>query len=195
MMESSGYKVIAAVTSELISSTTAKLHSKIDTSADDALVAAWIIAAREMAQHYTGRGIGEQTIELALDEFPDDEDDWITLPLGPVASITSIKYTDLNGTEQTISSANYALSLYGESNKVAPTYGNNWPSARDIPDAVRIRYVTGYTSATLPAAVQSAMLLMIAWMNEHRGSEMDADDIQPPAAKALLGTVRLWGRA
>jgi hypothetical protein len=39
--------------------------------------------------------------------------------------------------------------------------------------------------------VKSAIRLMVAWMNEHRGDEMDPHDIQPPAAKALLDSVKV----
>jgi hypothetical protein len=42
--------------------------------------------------------------------------------------------------------------------------------------------------------VKAAILLMVAWMHEHRGDEMAPDDIQPPAAKALLNSVKIWGR-
>ena len=65
----------------------------------------------------------------------------------PVASITSVKYTDLAGAEQTLAGSAYALSLYGDSRRLAPTFGNTWPSTRDVPDAVRVRFVAGYTTA------------------------------------------------
>jgi hypothetical protein len=55
--------------------------------------------------------------------------------------------------------------------------------------AVKVRFTAGDT----PNAVKSALLLMTAWLNENRGSEMASDDIQPAAAKALLNTVKVWG--
>jgi len=186
------YKVLPAVATEPVTLAEARLHIRAsDSTDDDTLITAWITAAREIAEHYTQRGLAPQTLEAALDEFPDDDDDNIDLPMSPVASITHIKYTDTAGTEQTVSSTAYALSLYGDARRVAPTYGNYWPITQDIPDAVRIRYVTGYT--TCPKAVKAALLLMISWFDQHRGDQMDPNDIQPPAAKALLNTVKLWG--
>ena len=78
-----------------------------------------------------------------------------------MASITSIKYTDTSGTEQTISSSAYALSTYGESRTVSRRPAETTGPPQDIPDAVRIRYVTGYAAtgagaeyAALPKAVR-----------------------------------------
>ena len=109
-----------------------------------------------------------------------------------MVSITSVKYTDTAGVEQTVPGADYALSLYGDACAVAPAYGKYWPSTQSIPDAVRIRYVTGY--ATAPKAVKAAILLMVAFLYENRGDAIVADDIQPPAAKSLLGTVKIWSK-
>lgn len=196
------FKVITAVTTEPVTTAEAKLHLRVDGDDDDDLIAALIIAAREAAEHYTGRALAPQTLEAALHCFPDHEGEHIDLPRPPVASITSVKYTDTAGDEQTIDAADYALSAYGESRRIAPTYGNYWPSTQDIPDAVRVRYVTGHgatVSETIPfphlKAVKSALLLMIGWLYDNRGDDarMGDNDIQPPAAKALLNTVRIWG--
>lgn len=188
------YKVITPVAVEPITLAQARLQIKADddVTVEDSLITAWITAAREVADQYTGRALAPQTLEMALPRFPACLNEGIDLDMPPVASITSIKYTDTAGVEQTISNTAYALSTYGDSRRVAPTYGNYWPTTQNIPDAVRIRYVTGYTAA--PKAVCSALLLMVAWLNENRGNAMSPDDIQPPAAKALLNTVKIWGR-
>lgn len=186
------HKVTTAVATEPVTLAQARLQIKADSdTSEDGLIGIWITAARELAEQYTRRALAPQTLEMALDSFPECEDDIIELDMPPVASITSIKYTDTTGTEQTISGSAYALSLYGQSRRVAPTFGNYWPDTQDIPDAVRIRYVTGYTTA--PKAVTAAILLMVAWFNENRGDAMAPDDIQPPAAKSLLNTVKIWG--
>jgi uncharacterized phiE125 gp8 family phage protein len=188
------YRITTAVETEPVSLAEARLHIKADSdnTAEDSLISIWITAARELAEHYTGRALAPQTIETALDYFPVREDDTIILPMAPVASITSVKYTDGDGTVQTITGSAYALSPFGESNRLAPTWGNYWPTPRDIPDAVKIVAVHGYTTA--PKAVKSALLLMVGWMNEHRGDDMSPDDIQPPAAKSLLNTIKSWAR-
>lgn len=189
------YKVITPATVEPVTLQEAKLHCKIITDvldvaeyAEDSLITAWIASARAVAEHYTGRSLAAQTLEMALHCFPEAGFD---LDAPPVTSVTSIKYTDVNGAEQTVSPSLYTLSSYGDARRVELTYDSEWPDTRDQPEAVRVRYVTGY--ATTPPAVKAALQLMVGWFNEHRGSEMDPNDIQPPAAKALLNTVKIWG--
>lgn len=191
------FKVITAVATEPVTSAEAKLHLRVDGDDDDTLIAALITAARQVAEHYTGRALAVQTLEMALDAFPDD--DYFDLAMPPVASITHIKYTDEDGVEQTLATDQYALSTYGDSRRVSLTYDASWPDTRCIPDAVRVRYVAGYGGdggPAVPKAVTQSILLMVGWMYENRGDDarIQADDIQPPAAKALLGTVKLWGR-
>jgi hypothetical protein len=207
------FKVITPVQTEPVTLDEARLQVKaIDgVTEDDPLLATWITAAREVAEHYTGRALAAQTLEAALDRFPcgssghllgwqfgtqwetgarGQHRDCIDLPMPPVASVTSIKYTDPAGVEQTLSTNQYALSTYGQSRTINPAFGVTWPATQCIPDAVRIQFVAGYAKA--PRAVKSAILLMLTWFNEHRGDEMDPHDIQPPAAKALLDTVKSW---
>ena len=129
---------------------------------------------------------------MALDTFP-DWDGPILLDLPPVATISSVKYTDTAGVEQTIAGADYALSLYGDSRKLSCTYGITWPLTREIPDAVRIRYVTGYT--TLPTTGKNAMLLLIGHLYENREgvSPIKADEV-PLGIRSLFDTIKIWAK-
>ena len=197
------FKVIPAVGTEPITRAEAKLHLGLDDMSgshpDDAIVDALITGARQYAEHYTGRALAEQTIEAALDEFPDSDDDRIDLPMPPVASITSVKYTDTAGAEQTITGSAYALSTYGESRTVAPTSGNYWPSTEDIPDAVRIRYVTGYAAtgsgaeyAVLPKAVRQGMLMHISLTYPRNVFTPGERSAMESARDMLLNTIKDW---
>lgn len=185
------HKVITAVATEPITTAEAKLHLRVDHADDDALIGALITAAREFAEHYTGRALAPQTLEAALDAFPDEG--FIDLPMPPVASVTSIKYTDTAGAEQTVSSGNYALSTYGESRRVNLSADAQWPTdAEEVADAVRIRYVAGY--ATCPKAARQAMLLLIGHLYENRQAATALKvEVIPMGARALLDTIKVWG--
>lgn len=189
------YKVITAPTSEPVSLQEAKLHLRVIADAtdvtphpDDALIESFITAAREFAEHYTGRALAAQTIEMALQCFPRCGQT-IELDMPPVASVESIKYTDTERAEQTMTSSGYSLSQYGESRNVSPAYGTDWPDTQDAPDAVRIRYVTGYTTA--PKAVVSAMLLHIQLQYEKLTPHEQV--AYEKARDSLLETVKIWG--
>lgn len=183
------YKVITAVTAEPVTLAEARLQCKVDSddTTHDALLSALITAAREYAEHYTGRALAPQTLELALDAFPDE----IDLPMPPVASITSITYVDTAGDTQTLATDKYALSTYGDSRTVSLTYGNTWPSTRDIPDAVKVKYLTGYS--TCPKAAKAAILLEVESqfpLNSYTPAERADRD---RARDSLLNTIRLYG--
>lgn len=182
------FKVITPVAVEPVTVAEAKLHLRVDNSDEDALIGALITAAREYGEHYTGCALAPATLEMSLDEFPAD---LIELDMPPVASITSIKYTDASGVEQTLDPSKYAFSAYGQARNVSLTYGNSWPVTRAIPDAVRIRYVTGYT--TTPKAARAAILLTIGHLYENRESVGTNTAMELPlGARSLFDTVKVW---
>jgi uncharacterized phiE125 gp8 family phage protein len=187
------YKVITPVAAEPLTTAEAKLHLRVDVSDDDAIIAALITAAREFAEHYTGRALAPQTLEMGVHCFPSSWRDSIDLDMPPVASVTSVKYLDAAGVEQTVPAADYTLSSYGDARCVTLDYGLYWPITQDVPDAVRIRYVTGYT--TLPKAARAALLLVIGHLYENREavSALKLDEI-PMGARALLDTIKIWSR-
>jgi len=168
------------------------------TGDDTALATANITAARRVAEHYTWLALGRRTLEGVLDGFPCDGEA-IRLPMPPVESVTSIKYLDGKGSLQTLSTAAYTLSPY-DKRTVFLNFGYSWPVTQAQREAVQVHFACGFDNVesppvgfVLPKEVRSALLLMVAWLHEHRGDEMDPDDIQPPAAKALLNTVKQWG--
>lgn len=186
------YQVITPATAELVTLDQAKSHLRVDTDAEDALITSLITVAREFAEHYTGKSLVPVTLEMTLPRFP-PYPECIALDAPPVTSVTSIKYTDTAGVEQTVDSANYALSPYGDSRQIQPAYQFYWPVTQCIEDAVRIRYVAGYVDA--PGAVVSAILLLVGHLYENRQtvSALKLAEI-PLGALALLNIVKVWAK-
>lgn len=187
-----GFKVITGPAAVIPIAEVLK-HIK-DESADvarQAEVLAFLAAARAHAEHYCGCSFGSQTLELALDAFPAGG---IELVRPPVTSITSVKYLDTAGVEQTVSSTDYTLDDYGsQKHWVLPAYDVEWPDTLDTPNAVKVRYVAG--AATLPEAVRNALLLFVGHLDQNReavtvtsGSALEL----PLAVKALLDTQKVW---
>ncbi len=183
-----GYQVITPPT-EPVTLADARLHLRVTDTAEDALIGVWITAAREACEHYTQRSIGSQTLELRLDEFPDGA---IDLPRSPVTAITSLKYIDTNGTEQTLAPSAYTLDTFSHTSWVIRAYGTEWPETLDAANVVRVVYVAG--AATPPATVKAAMLLTIGHLYENRESVVIGQTAieLPLGVKALLDTVRVW---
>jgi len=114
-----------------------------DLSEEVATVNLFIAAIREQAEAMTRRALITQEWELVLDGFPGGRIP-ITLPKAPVQSITSIKYIDVNGVEQTLDSIAYRLLADCEPSDVIPAYGISWPATRCDKAVVRVRFKCGY---------------------------------------------------
>lgn len=166
-------KLIIAPAAEPISVDEAKLHLRVDGTDDDLLIAALITAAREQAEHRTGRALVNQNWELALDDFPAGE---IELPKVPASSIVSVKYLNAGGNEQTIAGANYGLDNYGLRHWVIPADGYSWPDTNGGANNVKVQFVAGYGDATaVPASIKNWMKLAIGtWYSSREG----AGDVQ-----------------
>lgn len=156
-------KLITAPAEKPVTLAAAKLHCKVDVTDDDTLLTALIAAATEQAEHRTSRALITQTWELALDAFPAVE---IELPLIPAASITSIKYLDAAGVEQTINNLEYGLDTYdSQRHWVIPASDFAWPGTYNAANAVKVRYVAGFgDAAAVPDSIKQWILLAVgAW--------------------------------
>lgn len=182
------YKVITPP-AQVITLAELREHLRVEevAPAQDALIIAYLDAARDYAQHYTGTAIGSQTIEIALDCFPQNG---ILLAPGPAISITSIKYTDSTGATQTVANTLYTLDDYGMQHWVLPKSGISWPTPLDVANSVKAQYVAG---ALLPA-VRSALLLHVGdlFANREQATAKEMGQV-PIGVQHLLNTVKVWG--
>lgn len=174
-------KIVTAATTEPIDLAEAKLFLRVDTDADDTLIAALIAAAREFAEHYTQASFANVAYELALDAFPLDA---ISLPSAANPTVESIKYLDTAGAEQTLNPDAYVLSDYGMVPFIYPLQA--WPSTGAYRNAVRIRYSS--EASNISAAARAAMLEMIAHLYESRE---DAAAV-PPCILRLLDVCKVY---
>lgn len=156
------FKIITPPQSEPVTLAAAKDHLRFDGNEQDTTIQALITAAREHSERYLGHAIGEQTIELSMQWFPQS----IELPRPPIQSITSIKYEDADGTTQTLDASEYHLADY-----VVVSTNGNWPATAHYPDSVRVEYVAGYS--VCPEPIKQAMLLMVGRMFDRHAEDYD----------------------
>lgn len=185
-----GIKLITAPTAEPVTLAQAKEHLRITHTQDDAYIIGLIEAARRHAEQHTGRRLCTQTVDYFLDAFPSGA---IELPCPPVASITSIKYLDENGVEQTLSNTLYKLSAGDEPARVTAAYDQTWPTTRAEADAVTVRMVCGYGgTAAVPRDIAMAILMIVGHLYEHRESVSDFQVFEvPQSAESLLNFYRI----
>ncbi|MFZ5762838.1 MAG: head-tail connector protein [Thermodesulfobacteriota bacterium] len=183
--------LITAPAAEPVSLAEAKLHLRVEHAADDALITALIQAARERAEAITRRALISQTWEVYLDEWPSEG--FIRLPMPPLQSVASVKYTDTDGVEHTFS--DWAADVASLPGRVVLNHGAAWPSVTLRPvNPIAVRFVAGYgDAAAVPASIKAAMLLMIGHLYENREESVAGVSIAalPMGAEALLAPFRL----
>lgn len=186
-------KVITAPTYEPISAADVAEYIRVDDLAEDQLLLnGMITAARQYLEQYLSRPIATQTLEEALTGWADP----IVLD-SSLQSVTSIKYLDLNGVEQTLASNQYLVDTYSEPAQITPAYNVEFPELYAVPNNVKIRYVAGYTSGgspdlnPMPKPLRFAMMLIIGDLYANREAGGDKPYQINPTVQSLLQFYRL----
>lgn len=159
------FSVVTAPAIEPVKVETIKRDLRIDADLvdHDLLIDSLITAARRWIERRARRALISQTLRLSLDEWP--ETDRIVLPRPPLQSITSIKYYDSTGADNTFSTGSYFADTDSEPGRAVLAYGESWPDADLRPAAaIRIDYLAGYgaTEETIPAEYVNAIRMLVA---------------------------------
>ena len=173
-----------------------KPHLRVDFSDDDGYIQSLLTAVREHVEvTELSSALMTQTWELVLDDWPRLP---LVFPKPPLQSVTSIKYTDIDGAESIFSSAAYQVDADSWPGRLVLKIGQSWPTVtlREIGGVV-IRFVAGYGGAIedVPAPIRQAMQLIISDLYENReNSPVITGTIMPVvlpfAARQLLASYR-----
>lgn len=181
--------VITAPTEEPVSLPEIKDHLRITSEEEHLLLNGYALAARQLVEMWSRRALITQTLELALECWPNC--DRIALPGPPLQAVSWVKYVDSSGVTQTMSAADYVVDTAGQPGGVILGYGKSWPSATLRPGpAITVRYTAGYgTASQVPAIYKQAILLIIGHFYENR-EEVAPGNVRlqqiPLAARMLL---------
>jgi uncharacterized phiE125 gp8 family phage protein len=191
------YTVITPASLKALTVQEVKDYLRVDSSDEDTLLGVLIDAATQVGEHYLGRFLLTTVVEEFYDFFPvyqtgvdpfRGDRNIVYLSRGPVQSITSLKYIDGNGDEQTVSTDDYRSDLVSEPARIMPEHG--WKGTKDTVNAVIVRYTCGYTQASdVPANIKVALLLIIGEMYEKR---VDSVHRLPTASEHLLNPYRVF---
>ena len=182
------WELKTAPTVEPVTLAEVKLHLRVDHSADDTVLSSLIKSARQEVETETGRAIVTQTRLLRLSCFPDGSEYRLQLPGSPVASISSVKYIDDAGSQQSWSSANYAL-RQGEPAWLQLGYDKEWPEHRSTQDEIEIEYVCGSAVSSIDERLKQAVLFKV----QATYSELDEKETRRVihAASSLVQQLRI----
>lgn len=166
-------------TAEPVTIAEARAQCRVDGTDSDGLLNSYIKAARQMAEGDTWTKLVTQTVSMKCAAWCDLK----IFPVAPVQSITSIKYLDTSGAEQTLATSVYEVVLDGLRPRVRLKPGQTWPATFAADDAIRVVAVVGYT--TVPEPIRAAMLLTIESLYDDRSEGRLTD-----AARSCLTTYR-----
>ena len=165
-----------------------KQYLRLDTgfTDDDVLIGTLIQAARRWAEVFTRRRFIYQTVRLEMDFFPGYIDANVVggashyaaafasganlvlagiryaviLPFPPVHHIAAFSYTDQNGTTTPVlPGTQYVADLDSNPARLMPPFGQFWPVAQVIGNAVRIDFVSGYGANITVGTTQGSKAL------------------------------------
>ncbi len=155
----------------------AKKNMRIDGSALDGVLEAWLRGVIKHAENFTQRAFVEQTWRLTLDRFPCS--DAIRLDRSPLIGVEFIKFYDEADALQILDPADYLVDPESEPGFVVPAAGKTWPATSKRINAVLIHFKCGYGS-TGESTPEDIKLYILAKLAE----QFD------PAAKPDKGTVQ-----
>lgn len=175
-----------------VSLTEAKQHCRVDGTDSDAVLTILLNAAVDHLDGYTGilgRAMVTQTWRQDFDGFGS-----MRLPVGPVASITSITYYDADNAVQTLSTDVYVLRADALGAYVGLKPDQSWPSVYSRDDAISVTFVAGTAAADVPGALKAAVLLLTSHLNENRETVGENTLVELPfSVSALIAPYRRVG--
>lgn len=172
-------------------------------TAEDPLLEAYIAAATEYLETWLRRAFVSRTYQYSLDGFfdrdrsvnPFERGSEIVLPRPPVTSVTSIKYDDVAGDEQTVDAGDYVTDLVSEPARVKPSPTAAWPATQTgAYNTVRITYVAGYaTAAAVPENFKMLIRWIVAnwWRNREPVAPTDLREV-PHTVVEFISQFKIW---
>ena len=166
-------KINSTTGSEIVSTSDLKLYARIDTTADDALIAKMLVQARIWCENYISKDIVAKNRTYYIDE---SKSGMFDLPFAPVTSITSIHVDNVATTDFTV------LGLDKETIELDNGPANN----------IKVVYVTSGIDNNL---LQQAILQLAATYYDHRSDIFDGNSkigvVEiPTSVKNILSSYR-----
>jgi uncharacterized phiE125 gp8 family phage protein len=205
---------------EPVSLPQAKTHCRVEHDADNAFLAELVKAARELTEATAERRWVTQTVKVAFGGFPGWDgaypfpgvpaawvpggaaggptDNAIRLPVGPLQTLTAVRYYATDGTLTTLAGCDTWLDHVPP--LIGPPLGSYWPGTQaGKMRAVEVEAVAGYgAAAAVPRLAKQAVLLTVGYWYEHRGDDRDPNAVAaisaelglPPGALRLIDLLR-----
>jgi len=173
----------------------AKAHLRVDHDDDDVVIEAYIAAAVDHLDGWTGI-LGRCLVEQTWRQDYAAVCRVLQLPLGPVTEVVSVSFEDTAGATVTVDPADYDLIVDAGGRACV-----EFATGVLMSGPVRITYKAGYPNttddalaSTVPPAIKVAIMLMVGNWYEHREAVSDKGFAELPfGASVLLAPYRRVG--
>jgi len=169
----------------------AKAHLRIDTDAEDVLVASLTLTSRLHIEAGLGLALVRQGWRLLLDRWP--KDGTVAVPLRPLMTVDAIRVRAADGTPQAVAADRYVVDAASEVARIVPM-GATWPATGRAAHGIEIDFTAGFgaSAGDVPGPIRQAVLLLTAHWYEHRDPiEIGSDEtVIPRAVSELLAPWR-----
>ena len=181
--------IVTPAAADPVSISEAKLHCRIDETADNATVAALVKAATAVCENYMRRPIMTQEFRQQFDQWPCST--FLELARAPLISVTSVNTYNEADVATLFAASNYYVDAVTLPGRIVLRGGVSWPQWSRYANPIEVIYKAGYGTDpnAIPAEIRQAVLATIAWFYENRGDAM-AD--MPEIACVLLAGHRDW---
>jgi uncharacterized phiE125 gp8 family phage protein len=184
--------LLTAPTEEPLSILDAKAQARVTHDEEDSLWQSYISAARAAAEEHMSRGLLTQTWKLILPAFADS----IWLPMAaPLQSVTSVKYYDTAGAQQTLSTTVYDVDTTSRPGRIVRKPLQTWPSVQSdrLATRIEITYVVGWTAKELiPERIRQGLRLHVGYLDCDREGLDEYGEQARKAAEACWSDRVYW---
>ncbi len=158
--------VLETAGTALLTANELRTHLRIDDPIEDAYLETIITTVQQQLEevHWT------QFTTATYDQYFDAWTDPLVLSRPPLGSITTVKYTDNDGTLQTVADTVYEAGEVLGVGTVRRKFNQNWPTdKRAHEDTIVVRFTCGHgVASAVPAAIKHAVKLMCGHLYWHR---------------------------
>lgn len=135
--------------------------TQADDTTRDTSITGRIISARTWCEATTRKALITQTWTAYGRKFPDCVAQQHRIFLkSPLQSVTSVKYLDANGTQQTLDPSLYLVDTVTAC--ITPAFNQVWPCGQEQNNAVQIEYICGFGAASaVPEPIKDAIRFIV----------------------------------
>ena len=164
----------------------AKAQCRVRHDDEDGYIEGLIRSATRYVERNLSRSVAVQQWLLSLDAFADN----IELLRGPVQTVVSVEYVDVDGAMQTLDDDAYTVDLGNDRQWwIVRNEAASWPSVMDAINVVQITYTAGYDEA--PDDIRQAILLLIGhWYSAREAAAEKPSKAVELAVDELLQSYR-----